>query len=76
MKHYKLVEFLSIFGASSPLHKSKAPYGKLSGDGSEMCVYTKSKSAWIMRNYAWLVHCNKHLLVWLLRLRNTLLATC
>jgi len=41
MKHYKLVEFLSIFRVSSPPaqtlsppQKRKAPYGKLSGDGS------------------------------------------
>ena len=41
MKHYKSVEFLSIFSMSShpaqmqsPPQKRKAPYWKLSGDGS------------------------------------------
>ena len=34
MKHYKSVEFLSIFKMSSPPHKRKTPYWKLSGDGS------------------------------------------
>ena len=34
MKHYKSVEFLSIFRMSSPPHKRKTPYWKLSGDGS------------------------------------------
>jgi len=29
MKHYKSVEFLSIFRISSPQHKRKAPYWKL-----------------------------------------------
>jgi len=35
MKHYKSVKFLSIFRVSSPPHNPKAPYWKLSGDGSD-----------------------------------------
>ena len=34
MKHYKLVELLSIFSMSIPPHKRKAPYWKLYDDGS------------------------------------------
>jgi len=41
MKHYKSVEFLSIFRVSIPPHKHKAPYWKLSSDGSESAVYSQ-----------------------------------
>jgi len=34
MKHYKPVEFLSIFIMSSPLYKGKVSNGRLSGDSS------------------------------------------
>jgi len=36
MKHYKLVEFLSNLNVKPPLHERKAPYWRLSGDGSEL----------------------------------------
>ena len=46
MKHYKQIEILSIFRVSSPPHKPKAPpqkckapYWKLSGDGSVVNIY-------------------------------------
>jgi len=35
MKHCKAVEFLSIFKMSNNLHKRKAPYWRLSADGSD-----------------------------------------
>ena len=40
MKHYKSVEFLSIFRMSSSPNKRKAPLLKLSNDGSESAVYS------------------------------------
>ena len=42
MKHYISLEFLSIFSMSSAPHKRKAPYYKLSGDGSESVIYSSS----------------------------------
>ena len=40
MKHYKSVEFSSIFRMSSTQHKRKASYWKLSNDGSESAAYS------------------------------------
>jgi len=34
MKHYKTVMFVQILACQDPLHKCKAPYSRLSGDGS------------------------------------------
>jgi len=34
MKHYKTVMFGQILVRQDPLHKCKAPYRRLSGDGS------------------------------------------
>jgi len=63
MKHYKLVEFLSIFRVSRPPHKPKAPpekrkapYWKLSGDCSELKSFqnkwrlsdTRWKTLWLL----------------------------
>jgi len=46
MKHYKLVEFLSNLNVNPPLHerkapphKRKAPYWRLSGDGSDLTSF-------------------------------------
>jgi len=38
-KHYKSMEILSNLNAKPPLHKRKASYWRLSGDGSAMQVY-------------------------------------
>ena len=45
-KHYKSVELLSIFQCQDPLHKRKAPYYRLSGNGSDTASSTLCHGAW------------------------------
>ena len=44
MRHYESVEFLSIFALTSPPHKRKAPYWKVSGDGSAPTAIRRPRS--------------------------------
>jgi len=54
MKYFKLVECYHIFKCQSPLHKRKAPYWRLAGDGSGFsichCVFFEKKSATKRKN--------------------------
>jgi len=54
MKYCELGEFYQSFKCQAPLHKRKALYWRLSGDGSGLslcqCVFFEKKSATKMSN--------------------------
>jgi len=53
MKHYKSVEFLSIFSVNLPA-QAQSPYWKFSSDGSESAVYSQEDLTQMKQEFKYL----------------------